>query len=380
MNNFVVHYKKKHLKKDCECGGKELCVECAKKVTQAKKLWRENKSQPIENSKSAEPATVQLQALAIPPSQATPQQPQPPVQSHPPEIAALAVDLLSVTTVGPTLPKTEITTSNASVYCSPHVIASLRTVSQTKTITATASIGNAEHKVTTQIVVPSVQHQKRRNSIASPKSISRMGTIVSTATALAEMAKDKSASPNSKIRRSSIASSGSLTKIETIDEKPAPTVYDKILEKFNSTNASSESAHIAKQAEDKHLNQANIDVVNREASKSQLDLDYVKKCRDIEKFWIIATYLRRNPHIDNAQIAKDAGVDMKKLSTFIDQSSHITCEQAMGLYPGAYVRLKGGFKENGINTELNKELREFASSRPEFNAILNEWEGLRTQL
>lgn len=51
-----------------------------------------------------------------------------------------------------------------------------------------------------------------------------------------------------------------------------------------------------------------------------------------------------------AKICKKVGADDKILESFLKYD--ISCVEAMGMFPGAYVRLKNDFKHNGANTEV----------------------------
>lgn len=56
MNNFVVHFKKSHLNKDCIlCNNKNVCNACANIVTEAKVKWLSNKPIKITKHSDFEP-------------------------------------------------------------------------------------------------------------------------------------------------------------------------------------------------------------------------------------------------------------------------------------------------------------------------------------
>lgn len=134
-------------------------------------------------------------------------------------------------------------------------------------------------------------------------------------------------------------------------EATTKVVFDQLMERVNSTNEASKIAHITQQAKDKHLNRADVDSVLREAAKPRLDTNLLKQFPVIDKYWIIATHFRKNPHMEVPKICQQFGLKQNTLDNFID--SELTCEKAMGLYPTAYKRLLEDFKANGNNTEVN---------------------------
>lgn len=130
-------------------------------------------------------------------------------------------------------------------------------------------------------------------------------------------------------------------------------IYDQILAKVKSTQASSELKYIKNQAESKHLLRANVELVNREAAKTHLDTKFIKKFKDVEKDWILVTYIRNNKNIKSteyAQVCKEIGVDEKRIKKLLEYQ--ISCDEALGLYPRVYLQLKSEFKTQGSNTEV----------------------------
>lgn len=312
MNNFVVHFKKNHL--ICDCKNTKLCDGCIKKVAHAKRLAGEDTNalqQSVEDSLremfAGEVSDIESGGNLSPAS----------------NVLAPIVE--------PSLPLFD---TNAPLTQPALSLAlTLSTELSSRLITtplAMATIPGKRMKPSET----SIRIKRRRTNVASSGSVSQMETITTI---------------GSKQQLPLISEKSQSTTVDLPLITPE-SVYDKMLGKIHSTQISSELAHITKKSKEKHLNRANVDLVLREAAKSQLDIDFLKKTQDIEKYWIIATYFRRNSHIEYAKICKEIGADLKRLESFLEHN--ISCEEAMGMYPGSYVRLKNDFKHNGANTEV----------------------------
>lgn len=363
-------------------------------MDEAKKLWLENRSKPIENVKPTEPPTVhphsnsnaapiQLSSAVGMPSTvhslATPiignEEPPEPATVHQPQSSSIAapIELSTIDSLAtPIIGNAEPPEPAAVHQPQPSPIATPIELSSTAVITSTIdSLATKNTSILIRATTPFLRKKPNTSKLLKRKaaadelpetqynvkrSFERYHSTndyelnsekSSNVTSAAIICSTPHSEDSSEIVSTELKNTSYVA--ESVIEK---SVFDGILEKVQLTQNSSELAHITKQAKDKHLNRANIETVNREASKRRLDTNCIKNCKDIEKYWIIATYLRLNPQIDYTNICKEAGADIKTLANFIEQSSHITCEEAMGLFPGAYKRLKEGFKSIGVNTEV----------------------------
>lgn len=373
INNFVVHYKKKHL--SCDCKDSKVCNECIRKVTQAKKLWLGG-----ENMDTNTPQTSiddsQSERFAG--------------NAESSEIISASNDIVPISTIESSLPTCDANTSLAEAARSLELILSDEPSSQLMNAPLPAKRMKPSKGIVTPFKLDHSTLEASEMLVTTPTVVSVSATttpclidrlvtseIPIQKTAIEQCEKHNLTNqkheqilaisdcpPNAKASAivtsaANVCSPDDSECCEVIKSSgPALEVGkriltvsdDELLAKLISTKKSSEIAHIKKKSKDKHLNQANVELVLREASKSTLDIDHLRTLQDIEKYWILATYFRRNPHIEYASVCKQAGADPKRLERFI--SHNISCEQAMGMFPGAYLRLKDDFKSNGANTEV----------------------------
>lgn len=164
-------------------------------------------------------------------------------------------------------------------------------------------------------------------------------------------------------------------KLNPPSSPPKVDIFDEILIKVQTAHTSSEFKYIENQAKNKHYVRANLEIVQREAVKVPLDLNFIRRASYVEKMWILATYLQSNTDIEYQNICKNAGIDEEKLKEFLQYG--VTCKEAMGLFPRCYLQLKDEFKKLGSNIEISNELSEFAKDRPEFEEALEVWKTMR---
>lgn len=400
MNNFVVHYKKNHL--NCSCQNAMRCNECITKVSHAKQMALTDEAtnivQPaLEDSLrdmfagSVSDINISANLSSTSNASAPTSTVTSPVLSTDANVSLIqpAISLVQILSAEPTqqlitTPAKRMKRSESSVvpleavhnfkleeanYSTP-VSNELATTSSSPSFDAIiplATTNTSTHTLTmkSDLIHKTNPRKRRRKSVVilceKPihNTINDCDTLESCKFTVASQNPPNVPSIQINPCETNVISFESDSRIEII---PTPEsvvrahsltsnpVYDEMLGKIHSTQVSSETAHIITKSKEKHLVRANVSTVLREAAKPQLDIAYLKKVPDVEKCWIIVTYIRQNPQIDYAKICKEVDADCEKVNSFLEQD--ISCEEAMGMYPGAYIRLKNDFKHNGVNTEV----------------------------
>lgn len=300
MNNFVVHFKKNHLLKDCaRCNDQKFCDPCKAIVARAKKLWRSDKKPFAPVCESVEESLDKIFA----------------------DVVSKANDLMTTIT------------------------SELKSESK-----------NDPERSDNLISILS-DSPNYRNEEPKPAESSQADDSMKPITS--EMKSESESDPERSEKRISIFTAPPIHRNE--EPKPAEssqaataTVYDEILKKVEFTQTLSELAYIESQANSKHLLRANVDLVVRESTKSKLDTKFIKTVKDIDKYWILVTYLRNNPHFEStefAKICKEVGVEGKTLQEMLQYK--ISCKGALGMYPRAYFQCKQEYQTRGTNTEVS---------------------------